>query len=262
MFIVVSTSRLFDIPGEYESVDAAIQAIRERAGLYASSVKVEKRYVNKLGSDAALVSFLGEMFNIRQSESAVVKNDEPKLAEEEVKNDEPEHTEEEIQCDKRNTRIARILKESLKPCEKRAYVISCRYPEDKDYHHTSFVVDNSDEIVQFIEERSLCTYKPGKTPCTFATKGLASLVLAWFAFHMEEISFDFKDRLYNQSKFLQDAFDQALNTGRFYKHGNLYFVEAVDRNENTTPLCAGDLELPESYEQGFELYAPDQSEWR
>lgn len=215
MFIIVSTSRFFEISGEYESIDAAIQAIKDRAGLYASSVKVGKRYVNKLGSEAVRVSFLGEKFNVREI-----------------------------------------------PCEKRAYVITCRYPEDKELPYPSFELEESEEIIQFISESNLCTYEFEKKSYTFATRGLALLVLAWFAFVTKENSFDFQNLLYNQQKELKETFDNALNTGRFYNYPNTYFVEAVNRNENDAPLCAEDLKLPESYADGFALYAPDQSSWR
>lgn len=240
MSYVIMPRYPLSLGGEFKSIEAAVEAIRDRAGLYASSVKVEKLYKNKLGSDAAYVTFLGMRFNIREPvpEAEIETEPETESVDETEKRDR-----------KRNKNIGRILKKSADECDFRAYGIVGNTDESPN------VEDCGNRIVRLLQNYYMCNTKINPKEISFSTKGLASLALAWAAVTYELIYDDenrswFCDASIRRYKTL---FDHILKTGAYidFSRKLTYRVKVVRINEDHRPTCSSAIDLPASFEDGI-----------
>ena len=197
MFIVVSTSKEFEMPGEYESIDAAIQAIKDRAGLYASSVKEERRYETESRGSIAIVSLFGERFVVREKNMEAQKPQKAKKQRNKTTDVERDEKARAILADAANT-----------PAGKTRYAIFEKWPSGKRRDHYAEEIRLSGCGVQF-------------DGYAFLSASLARLVLAWFAMVCA------RERHCEDRAILRREFDKTLQTGRCGR----FAVEAIDDDD-------------------------------
>ena len=150
--------------------------------------------------------------------------------------------------EKRDQKIKKILRESKTP-QNTAYKIMKCYHEPG---YGTWVSDESAEIMERLANNRLCAAEFSGKECAFATKELASLVLAWYALWNEYIFFDIRDRLYTVSKneWCKSMFDKVLNTNRYDEGGENLYIEATILGNNEIPVCSNNLGLPDSLSEG------------
>lgn len=153
---------------------------------------------------------------------------------------------------KRNDRIKRILRESKTPRKTLSYGIYSSHSGDG--LCPPWETDEGGEMLMRLSEDGLCAKGHSGECCTFATKGLASLVLAWFAHRNESIFFGIRDRLYEvpKSEWCRKMFDKVLDTGRYDEDAGPYYVKALPVNKRGETICSDALDLPSSYHDGIE----------
>ena len=104
-----------------------------------------------------------------------------------------------------------------------------------------------------LASNGLCAKEFSGKKCVFATKRLASLVLAWYAVWEEHIFFDIRDRLYTvpENEWCKAIFDKVLETGMYDEAGNNVYIEATDMESGSTPVRSQNIRLPRSFSEGI-----------
>lgn len=201
--------------GEFESIDAAIAAIKKYAGLYPNCVKVEKRYRTENRGEIAFVSFLGERFAVRERYLEAQKPQKLRKSQKAIK-PKPKTTDAE-----RDERARAILAAAVNTQRGGIpYTIWERRhstAEKEDYRCFMWDVFRTTDL-RF--GRFEGDYLP--------TRDLAKLVLAWHSMALLSESGT------KNAEYLRRTFDETLRTGRF-GDSHRYFVGQVDIDRDLYP---------------------------